>query len=250
MNFLQICLPGLPQIRCAFQIWACEPGSDLLNAAGEFCGENYSLDIPCDVPATIKRRQEFSKVLGVASWAEMQQEHGLSLVVDPAPADPEHSSGPVADALATNKANFALCVKSADCQPIMLAHASGAIAAIHSGWRGNKNNFPIVAVEKFCSHFHIKPEEIWAIRGPSLGPKQAQFIHFDEEWDSDFLPWFDKETQCMDLWSLTRHQLTKAGLPAGQILSLDICTAETPWLFSFRRAPQCGRVFSAIWRIA
>ena len=88
-----------------------------------------------------------------------------------------------------------------------------------------------------------------AVRGPSLGPARAEFIHFDTEWGADFRPWFQPESRTMDLWGLTRHQLMEAGLLSRHIFGVDICTASNPRLcFSHRHHPASGRQASLIWR--
>jgi len=44
--------------------------------------------------------------------------------------------GPAADGHATSTRGTAVAVSIADCVPVFVAHASGAIALLHSGWRG------------------------------------------------------------------------------------------------------------------
>jgi hypothetical protein len=51
----------------------------------------------------------------------------------------------------------------------------------------------------------------------------------------------------MDLWSLTREQLLGAGIPAGSIFALDLCTASSPEFFSYRRDKVTGRQVGVIW---
>jgi copper oxidase (laccase) domain-containing protein len=52
----------------------------------------------------------------------------------------------------------------------------------------------------------------------------------------------------MDLWQLTRDQLTEAGLFPKNIFALDLCThSMEEWFFSYRRNNTCGRQASIIW---
>ena len=174
--------------------------------------------------------------------------HGDALLFEPDPADPEQPSTLEADGAATSRPRRALMIKTADCQPILLADASGRhVAALHAGWRGNRCNFPGSGVDRFCARYGISPRDVFAVRGPSLGPTLAEFVNFDREWSEDFRPWFDEQTRCMDLWSLTRHQLRQAGLPASHIYGLDICTFANPAFYSYRRNHACGRQASLIW---
>lgn len=153
-----------------------------------------------------------------------------------------------ADGLATARVGDALVIKTADCQSILLAHESGKyIAALHAGWRGNRMNFPASAVRSFCAHYGVHPQELFAVRGPSLGPNAAEFIHFTTEWGDAWKRWYNNETKCMNLWALTRYQLENAGLLPERIYSLDLCTHTlTDQFFSYRRG-AAGRQASLIW---
>ncbi len=148
-----------------------------------------------------------------------------------------------------NSTGHALLIKTADCQPIMLAHKNGThIAALHVGWRGNRRDFIGVAIREICAHYNLRPSDWLAVRGPSLGPAAAEFVNFKSEWTEAFRPWLNSSTQCMDLWNLTREQLLHAGLLARNIFSLDLCTAELNSLFfSYRKETVCGRQASLIW---
>ena len=95
--------------------------------------------------------------------------------------------------------------------------------------------------------YGLAPEEFLAVRGPSLGPGAAQFIRFEEEFGEAFRPYFDYRTQRLDLWRLTRDQLTTAGLRRDRIYSLDLCTHDLPEFFSYRRDKSTGRQASLIW---
>lgn len=236
--------PGLPQIGCAFQT---RQGGF---SAPPFNDGNISLTVGDDPSAVIQNRKALLKTLDVPAWAEEDQIHGDGVILD-APATPLEEKGvSQADGLTTREKNLALCIKTADCQPIMLAHKSGKyVAALHAGWRGNRINFPESGVVTFCKHYKLDPADIIAVRGPSLGPKAAEFINFAEEWGDEFKAWHSPATRCMDLWALTRHQLQNAGLKPENIYSIDLCTYTRADLFhSFRRdGAQSGRQASCIW---
>ena len=221
--------PGVPRVRCAF-------GTRLLG--------NLSLDLAGAGQADRDRREALPGILGVEAFAEAHQVHGVRTLFEPAPQAPNQAAVMDADGLATSRPGLALMIKTADCQPILLAHQGGRfVAALHSGWKGNRQEYPIVAVEECCEHYGVDPSELWAVRGPSLGPSASEFIHFDSEWGEDFLDWYDAQRRTMDLWSLARYQLSRAGIPDGQILSLDLCTFEnSDVFFSYRHARKCGSV--------
>lgn len=230
--------PGLSHVRCAFST----------RNLG-----NLSLDVPGAGQAEKERRAALCALLGVESFCEARQVHGVRTIFEPEPQDPAQAAVIEADGLATERAGCALMVKTADCQPILLAHSGGRfIAALHSGWRGNRQNFPRLAVEECCARYGVDPADVWAVRGPSLGPAASEFRHFDSEWGEAFLPWYHAARRSVDLWSLARDQLAQAGIPKNQILSLDLCTFENHELFfSYRHARAFGsadgRQGSFIW---
>lgn len=244
ITFIPFRFPGLEQVGCAFQVRS--------NAAGPYDGGNISFSVGDAVEDVLANRQALLGGLrpyGLEAWAELNQVHGDVLYFEPDVVDCESQPVVDGDGMATSLPGLGLFIKTADCQPILLAHTSGRhIAALHVGWRGNRCHFPISAVACFCERYKLDPVDLLAVRGPSLGPARAEFINFSSEWSEDFRPWFDTATQTMDLWDLTRYQLRTAGLPDRQIFGLDICTGtNNDLLFSYRQARQTGRQASLIW---
>lgn len=251
LTFLPFLFPGVPHVRCAFQCRGLTPPPAVSAPDADYAGGNLSLDVNDDAENVRARRRALAATLGVDDWVELRQVHGDALLFEPEPADPEQPSTLEADGAATSRPRRALMIKTADCQPILLADTSGRhVAALHAGWRGNRCNFPGSGVDRFCARYGISPRDVFAVRGPSLGPALAEFVNFDREWSEDFRPWFDEQTRCMDLWSLTRHQLRQAGLPVSHIYGLDICTFANPAFYSYRRNHACGRQASLIWTTA
>jgi YfiH family protein len=94
------------------------------------------------------------------------------------------------DALYTDRPGVAVCVKTADCVPILLA-SSKAVAAIHAGWRGTALRIAEKAARLLCERYNLEPGEITAHIGPcicrdcyetgeevaqALGPEAAAYI--------------------------------------------------------------------------
>jgi YfiH family protein len=234
--------PGLPHIRCAF---GTRMGG---NSTGPFAGNNISLEVGDDQETVLGNRRNLRDVLGFSRWCELKQIHGCDLVCDPQKDALQGTEHP-GDGLATRESGVGLVIKTADCQPILLAHTSGKyVAAIHCGWKGNRQNFPCRAVTALCETYGIEPGEILAVRGPSLSPAASEFKNFEMEWGEDFAGYFDPETKTMDLWQLTSDQLTDAGLSPRNIFGLDLCThTMDQWFFSYRRNTTCGRQAAIIW---
>ena len=83
------------------------------------------------------------------------------------------------DGLITNTPGIALVVFSADCTPILLHDpVTGAVGAVHAGWRGTAAGIAQKAVQAMVSHYGCKPENIRAAIGPNI--KQCCF---ETHWD-------------------------------------------------------------------
>jgi YfiH family protein len=57
--------------------------------------------------------------------------------------------GPEADGHLSSRRGTAMAVTVADCVPVFLAHPSGAVATLHSGWRGTAARITERAIEQF-----------------------------------------------------------------------------------------------------
>ena len=246
ISYIPFVFPGLDSVRCAFQT---RPGGV---CRGEYGGGNISFSVGDDAALVAANRESLLAGLqpqGLRRWAELQQVHGDVMAFEPTPVACDAVAVEEGDGMATAEPGLGLLIKTADCQPILLAHKSGRyVAAMHAGWRGNRCDFPLSGVVRFCERYDIRPQDVFAVRGPSLGPGKAEFVNFDKEWGPQFVPWFDEESRTMDLWGLTRHQLVQAGIPTRNIFGLDICTASNnDQFFSYRCARASGRQASIIW---
>ncbi len=248
ISYLPFSFPGIQNVRCLFQT---RPGGA---SAKNYSGGNISF-VTKDTPQHVfANRRALQRAIRYP-FSELSQVHGNELVFEPLATPAEgfrqstDGSLPEADGQATTQKGLALMIKTADCQPILLAHRSGQyIMALHVGWRGNKNDFIFKAVGEFCEQYKVHAKDVFAVRGPSLGPQVAEFIHFAEEWGEEFSPWYCAAEKNMDLWSLTRHQLQKSGLPSSQIFGIDMCTYSMPHMFfSYRQEKESGRQASLIW---
>ena len=73
------------------------------------------------------------------------------------------------DALVTNETDVALTVFSADCTPILFYDpVCKAIGAAHAGWRGTASGIAAKTVQKMCTEFGCRPENIRAAIGPCI----------------------------------------------------------------------------------
>lgn len=78
---------------------------------------------------------------------------------------------PECDALVTNTPGLTLVVFTADCTPILLHDpVTGAVGAVHAGWRGTVAGIAAKAVEEMARAYGCDPANITAAIGPNIGP--------------------------------------------------------------------------------
>lgn len=235
-RYLGFTFPGVDNVRCAF-------GTRLGGMSrGMFASNNISLEVGDDPALVSLNRENFCRELGFSRLVELKQVHGREIHFE---IEDNCLSGPgaVGDGATLSSPGACVMIKTADCQPIFLVHESGRyVCGLHAGWRGNRDDFPGIGVKEFCDFYRISPDQVMAVRGPGLGPCCSRFEVFEEHWSSDYRPYYSSETRTMDLWSLTRDQLKRAGIPAKNIFSIDLCTrCQEELFFSYRREKNCGR---------
>lgn len=232
MNYIPFAFPDIPNVACAF---GTGPRTMAFAGAAD----------PGDVIAV---RQSLKESLGFAAWHSLRQVHGVDMIFEPEFETLDRPSVEAGDGMTETRPGHALAIKTADCQPVLIAHASGRyVMALHVGWRGNVQDFCARAVRSFCVRYGLSPAELSAVRGPSLGPGVSEFTAFESEFGEAFRPWYDHRTRRVDLWRLTRDQLVRAGLDGERIYALDLCTLSLPLFFSYRRDKSTGRQASLIW---
>lgn len=239
MNRLRNCIlpyafPGLSGFFCAFTTRAS--GNLSLHGLKPGSGEH---------DAAVAARSALLETLDLETWSEVKQVHGDAFVADPELTLPEREGLLEADGMGSIKKKHALFIKIGDCQPILLAHPGGYVAALHVGWRGNVLQFPQSAVANFCAAYSLDPADVHAVRGPSLG--YAEFVNFSREWPPEFAPWYDRDARRVDLWALTRRQLCDAGLKPGRIHGIDMCTFSLESFFFSHRRGESGRQAALVW---
>ncbi len=228
--------PGIENIFCYF---TTRRGGE---EDGLFKGVNLSFGLGEKKEIVKANRDGLLKFLQATSFVEVTQVHGDTMVfVDEEWKDEFLSEE--ADAMATHLSDTPLLIKVADCQPLLLSHRRGrAIAALHVGWRANRGNFIQKWVKEFCGHYGFYPHDVFAVRGPSLGPCHSEFINFSKEWGKEFVRYYKPLTRTVDLWQMTKEQLIESKIPEENIFSIDVCTYCCAYhFFSYRREGATGR---------
>ena len=152
----------------------------------------------------------------------------------------------VCDGLITIDPGVALCCFGADCTTILLFDpVTGALGAVHSGWRGTVGKIGKVTVETMTREFGSDPKDILAAVGPSIcqdcyevseeviGLFRENFV--EELWPKLF---YGKENghYQLNLWEANRLIFEEAGILPEHITVTDVCTACNPELLFSHRA--------------
>jgi polyphenol oxidase len=179
-----------------------------------------------------KIERAFAAKGGLLDLMSMDQEHGTNIQF----IEDGYDEQLPCDAIATNLVNKVLLVQHADCQPcILFDPLLNVIAVVHSGWRGSVKNIYNTTVTALTKRYGCDPKNLIACIGPSLGPKHAQFMHYEQELPPSF--WSHKiEKDLFNFWAISQEQLLACGLAEEHIEIAQICTYEREDLFfSYRR---------------
>jgi YfiH family protein len=103
---------------------------------------------------------------GVARLASMRQVHGVALVFHTLGWSGWLRAGD-ADGHVVLERGTAAVVSAADCVPVCIAHPSGAIALLHSGWRGTADRIVERAIDALASR-GCPPHELRLHLGPAI----------------------------------------------------------------------------------
>jgi YfiH family protein len=212
-----------------------------------------------------------AEAVGATAAAGLTQVHGNAVVTvgrdwTPAGARPE------ADALVSNNPAVALTVRAADCVPLLMGdRRTGAVAAVHAGWRGTAAGVAPAALRAMEREFGTRPADIVAAIGPSIGPccyevgtelvdafaAAGHPRHLIDRW---FLarppadgtrrrrPGAAGPTLRLDVAAANRDQLILAGVEDANIHTAMLCTAmHLEVLTSFRAEKErAGRLAGVI----
>jgi polyphenol oxidase len=220
--------------------------------------------------------RELADAVGADSLVMVTQVHGRDVVVVQAvvgtgerartkAADAGHAR-PEADVLVSNAQDVAIVMRSADCAPILMADVvTGAVAAVHAGWRGTAARVVVAAVEALGREFGARPEHLVVAIGPTIGPccyevgselvdafaSTGHERHLINRWFSAPPPLrgsIGRPPLRLDIAGANRDQLILAGVTEAQVYVCGLCTAmHLDVLTSFRAEQEkSGRLAGVI----
>jgi hypothetical protein len=189
----------------------------------------------------------------------LSQVHGREVLVlsgDEAPAEVVRHEG---DVTASDARGVACGVRTADCVPVLIAdRRSGAVAAVHAGWRGVANHAVLAGIDAIRGLADHQPDLVAAI-GPHIerccfevGADVARALAEATPAGERAVTWHDRAASIgaahVDLRLALRATLEAAGLAHDAIDDVRGCTAcDAQRFHSFRRdGKESGRMLSAI----
>jgi len=206
---------------------------------------NVSFGLGDDPGNVLANREGIKKALGCAHLLSAKQVHGsrVFIVKEYPGTDLEVEEF---DALITNIAGLGLMIQQADCQAVMLFDpAEKAVGIAHVGWRGSVADIIASTVSAMTDTFATDPAGLIAAISPSLGPCCAEFVNYRTELPVS-LHGYQVRPHYFDFWTISRDQLSAAGVRPENIHSAGICTCCSRDYFSYRRDRETGRFASVI----
>jgi len=187
---------------------------------------------------------DFAPGAGLESLAQLSQVHGRDVAVVGAegPAHDVHGHlHAVGDGLVTTQPGVSLMVRAADCVPVLLADANGAVVgAAHCGRPGLVVGI-VPATVAAMRDLGAGPLTAW------LGPSVCGGCYEVPQQLQDDVAAVEPESRATTSWGTpsldvaagVRAQLARDGV---EVVDLSRCTRESPDLFSYRRdGPRSGR---------
>lgn len=218
---------------------------------------NLGRNVGDDPSAVAQNHALFAREVGYEPERlyEVTQVHGGRVAVVEPELEPALFRERAADALVCANAGCAIGVRVADCVPVLLADPeSGAVAAVHAGWRGVVARVLARSVEALCALSGAPPARLLCAVFPSIGVAAfevgedvaAQILA--SVGDAAFVVRPGAPRPHVDLARAVQLSLESAGLASARIELVAGCTyADASRFFSFRRdGGNTGRHLAAI----
>ena len=135
---------------------------------GPYASLNCSLSSQDDRDSVLENRARVARAVGIdpAMLLGLTQVHGAEVVTATAPWQP--GRGAPADGMVTDRRGVALGIVTADCAPVLFAHADGRIVgAAHAGWRGALGGI-LEATIAAMTALGASPARVTAAVGPCI----------------------------------------------------------------------------------
>lgn len=145
------------------------------------------------------------------------------------------------DALITNTPNLCLCIRTADCLPLIFFDPTkNVLAVVHAGWRGTLKNISANSVKKMVNDFNISPKDLIVGIGPHIN-LEDYFVKLDvaskfiKGGYKDFLKKVTIQEWKLDLAGINTKQLREVGIEKDNVEISKISTFKSKNFYSYRR---------------
>jgi YfiH family protein len=225
-------------------------------SAAPFAALNLARNVGDSPEAVRENHRLFADIVGYdpARLYEVSQVHGAGVEVAEG-GDPVAFRGREADALVGRAPGVAVGVRVADCVPLLVADpSSGAVAAIHAGWRGVVAGVIRSGIEALRRASKAEPGALLCAIGPHIGPDAFEVGDDVARQIAAAAPDAARVVLAREprphvsLERAVVAQLLALGMTAGNIERVPGCTFSEPERFySFRRdGSRSGRHLAAI----
>lgn len=225
---------------------------------------NLSKHVGDDIDAVMKNRERFYSELGInnGGFAHANQVHSATPVIITKP-----SLYKECDALITVERELFLVISVADCLPVMIYDKrTGAIANIHSGWRGTQKGVIINTIEKMKLEFGSRGEDLSVFIGPGISAEKFEvgeevaelfdIVYVKLPPSSFGAPLLNKGGEQLpskffvDIRQCVVDQLLSCGVSEENIEISQYCTFSNDKMHSYRRDKEkSGRMFAVIGKV-
>ncbi len=211
---------------------------------------NLASHVGDEAGAVTANRARLAQELGVevAQMTFMHPDHGrgVARVSTGTGIEPGAELAGV-DALVTDRPGIALVALAADCVPVLLVdHARGVVAAVHSGWRGLWVDVVGAALEEMVAA-GASPADTTAHLGPAICgrcyPVPAERVALVSADHPAAVTTAADGQPALDVRAGLVARLAGLGIPSHLVGG---CTAEDEGLYSHRRDGRTGRQAGAV----
>jgi YfiH family protein len=217
-------------------------------------------------PVNESARKEFLNIVSEDYSYEIKQSHGININVldekfkENAKNRRSFFDNGDADGVFTGRKGIVLCIRTADCVPVLFAGFKGktvaAAGAVHCGWKGAYGGIIKNAVSILVNRFDIDAGAILAVIGPSICKKcyevKEDFLNLFLNQNNLNINFFQQNTEkgndkiFFDLKSFIKNELIFNGLNGRNVFDINKCTMENEDFFSYRRNKTDKRQVSFI----
>ncbi len=185
--------------------------------------------------------------IDVTTIVTVRQVHGTDVVVV---GDVRPDVDTCADALVTNRPQWVLGVKLADCCGVlMIDDEHGAVAAVHSGWRGTAGNIVAATLRAMNAEFGTVADTVRVWLSPCASGER---YHVRDDVYSVLAPFCSPVSDSSSQWTFDNqtailHQLRSAGVPEASVVIDRSCTiSDQRWHSHRRDGERAGRMLAFI----